>query len=144
MEISETTPDAYLESLDGEAGEVMRAVDDTIVAAMPERVRVLWEGTFWGGSEQTIIGYGDIVQSRPKGPDVEWFLVGLARQKATYSLYVNAAADGTYLGHAYAERLGAVKLGAANVSFKRLEDLDLDGLTAMLQEADRITPPDRR
>jgi hypothetical protein len=70
---------------------------------------------------------------------VEWFAVGLARQKRHYSLYVNAVEDGRYLGQAYAGRLGKVKLGAASVGFRRLEDVDLDGLRALLEHAGRLT-----
>ncbi len=143
MEIRDTHPDDYLASLeDGETRHTMQAVDAAIVAAMPGRNRVLWEGVFWGGTEQTIIGYGDIVQARPRGPDVEWFLVGLARQKNTYSLYVNAVEDGVYLGQRFAERLGKVKLGSASIGFRRLEDLDMEGLADMVARADEITPAD--
>ena len=110
--------------------------------ALPRRRRVLWQGVFWGGTDQSIIGYGDITQPRPRGDDVEWFLVGLARQKSNYSIYLNAVRDGAYLGQAYGDRLGTVKLGAASIGFTRLENLDLEVLAEMLREADELTPPD--
>ena len=120
----------------------MRALDAVIVGAMPRRSRVLWEGVFWGGTEQTIIGYRDIVQPRPKG-EVEWFLVGLAQQKNHVSLYVNAVEDGAYLGAKYADRLGrtksGVKFGSASIAVKRLDDIDLDVLAELCEHADRIT-----
>ena len=109
---------------------------------MPGRRRALFVGTFWGGTDQQIIGYGHIVQSRPKGEEVHWFLVGLARQKDHYSIYVNAVDEGKYLGQQYAGRLGKVKLGSASIGFKRLEDLDLDGLEELMQRAHEITDPD--
>ena len=95
MEIVETTPDEFLGSIEDDAiRDTMRAVDAAIVAALPRRRRVLWQGVFWGGTDQSIIGYGDITQPRPRGDDVEWFLVGLARQKSNYSIYLNAVRDG--------------------------------------------------
>lgn len=120
----------------------MTTLDQLIVNALPGRRRDLWEGVFWGGTDQHIIGYGHIRQPRPKGKHVDWFLVGLAKQKQTYSIYLNAVLDGRYLAHTYGDRLGKVKLGAANISFRKLADVDLDALRTLLEQADAITPPD--
>lgn len=139
MEKSDLDPDAYLASLPQDRRGTMTALDALIRDALPGRSRTVWTGTFWGGSEQTMIGYGQITQSRPRGPDVEWFAVGLALQKAYVSLYVNAADGGRYLAQTYAGRLGTVKVGSASVSFRRLEDVDVDALTEMLRRADELT-----
>ena len=104
---------------------------------MPGATRWLWVGTFWGGTDQSIIGYGDIVQPRPRGADVAWFAVGLARQQRHLRLYANAVDDRRYLGQVYADRLGKVRVGAASISFRRAEDLDVDGLRTMLEHAHR-------
>lgn len=138
MERSERPVDDFIASLDDDIRITMEQVDEAIVGAMPGRRRVLWEGVFWGGTEQAIIGYGDIVQPRSKGEEVEWFIVGLARQKKHYSLYVNAAEDGGYLLRKYEDRLGKVKTGSANVNFTRLENLDLDALAELCAHAHRI------
>ena len=143
MERVDTTPDQYLAEFPEAVRATMTELDAMIVTAMPGRSRALWTGTFWGGTDQHIIGYGDIVQPRPRGEDVEWFAVGLARQKAHFSLYVNAAADGKYLLADYADRLGKAKLGSASVAFQKLDDLDLNGLAALLRRADELTRPDR-
>lgn len=143
MDISEVSVDVHLASIDDPAvADTMRALDEVITAAMPNRGRTLYEGTFWGGTEQQIIGYGHIVQSRPRGEDVHWFLVGLARQKSHYSLYVNAVHEGRYLGQHYGGRLGKVKLGSASIGFKSLDDLNVEELGAMLRQADQVTDPD--
>jgi hypothetical protein len=78
MEIVKTDPTNYISSLDEPDRTVMLTVDRLIGDAMPNRRRALWQGVFWGGTEQAIIGYGDIRQPRPRGEDVEWFLVGLS------------------------------------------------------------------
>ncbi len=142
MRIVDTDADAYLASLPDEHRDTMIAVDRTIHRALPDRRRVLWQGVFWGGTHQSIIGYGRLDQTGASGNTVEWFLVGLARQKRNYSIYVNATADNAYLAHRYADRLGKVRLGAASIGFRRLEDLDLVALTELVTEANCLTPPD--
>ena len=142
MRIVDTTPDDYLASLTDEHRETLESVDRAIHRALPDRQRVLWQGVFWGGTQQSIIGYGHIEQTGSSGNTVEWFLVGLARQKRNYSIYVNATADNAYLAHRYADRLGKVKLGAASIGFRRLEDLDLAVLTELVTEANYLTSPD--
>ena len=142
MEKSDLDPDAYLASLPQDRRGTMTALDALIRDALPGRSRTVWTGTFWGGSEQTITGYGQITQSRPRGPDVEWFAVGLALQKAYVSLYVNAVDGGRYLTQTYAGRLGKAKVGSASVSIRRLEDVDVAALTEMLRRAGELTGPE--
>ncbi len=132
MRIVDAKPDTYLTSIE----------DDTIRAALPGRARDLWQGVFWGRTEQTIAGYGRISQPRPRDKAVDWFLVGLARQKRNYSLYINAAAEDQYLAHQYADRVGKVKLGAASITFTKLDNINLDTLTELLTHAHRATPAD--
>lgn len=135
MERSQIHPDDYLASLGAEIAATMKAADLLIREAMPGASRSLWTGVFWGGTEQTIIGYGDLRQPRPKGPDVDWFQVGLARQKRDYSVYVNAVEDGAYLVQSYADRLGRAKVGSANISFTSLAGVDHAVLTELLRRA---------
>ncbi len=52
MEIVDTDPSEYIASIEEADREVMRAVDRIVTKAMPNRRRVLWQGVFWGGSEQ--------------------------------------------------------------------------------------------
>ncbi len=115
-------------------------LDGIITAALPGAARVLWRGVLWGGTQQAIIGYGNIEQPRPKGGSVEWFLIGLARQKNHCSLYVSAAEDRTYLSQLYGPRLGKVKAGSASLTFQSADDLDLDVLDEMFRHAGRLMP----
>ncbi len=135
MEKTTTSVDDHLASLPEGVREDMVALDRLVSEAMAGLPRVMWEGTFWGGSDQKIIGYGDLVQKRPKGDDVEWFHVGLAAQKINISLYVNLTEEGEYLGARYGDRLGKVKLGAASIGFRRLESINVAVLEEMLTRA---------
>ena len=80
MEKTSRNVDEYLASLpEGVRGD-MQALDREITEVMQGQTRKLWEGMFWGGGEQSIIGYGDYYYERPR-KTVEWFMVGLALQK---------------------------------------------------------------
>ena len=130
----------FLATLDGPHADSLRALDLIIAEVFSGLTRDLWEGKFWGGTDQQIIGYGHIQQPRPRGPAVEWFVVGLARQKNHLSVYVNAAADGGYLVQQYKGRLGKVKVGSAAITFPSIDSLELDAFRALLQDAARLTP----
>lgn len=117
-------------------------LDEMIREALPGVERVLWRGTLWGGTDQTIVGYGTITQSRPRGASVDWFLVGLAEQQNHLSVYVNAAEDDAYLVQARAARLGKVKTGAAAINFRSVADLDSAEFRSLLERARELELPE--
>jgi hypothetical protein len=135
MERTDTDPDQFIDSLAPETGDDIRRLDRLISEVMADETRTLWEGVFWGGSNQTIIGYGDFSSTDSKGNSVDWFKVGLAAQKRHLSLYVNAADTDGYLVGRYADRLGKVKTGSASISFKSADDIDLGVLRELIQAA---------
>ena len=141
MERSKVSPDEHVASLPDGIREDVEALDREISKALASQERVLWEGVFWGGTAQRIIGYGALKYVGRSGAAGEWFLVGLARQKAYFSLYVNASDGDGYLLRRFTDRLGKVKAGSAIVNFKRLSDLDLDGLRDLLQAVKATTGP---
>ncbi len=140
MQRSETTPDEFLASLPDGVHDDMVAVDGALAPVFAGAERVLWEGPFWGGTQQHIIGYGSYHYRGRSGAEGEWFVVGLAAQKNYLSLYVNAADEGESLAQRYASRLGKVKAARANVQFKRASDLDLDVLREMATRARQLAP----
>ncbi len=110
MEKSATSPDEHIASLTAEVQADVVELDRLITEEMPGASRVLWEGRFWGGSDQKIIGYGDYTYQQSGKKTVEWFIVGLAVQRSHLSLYVNAADEDGYLVSRFADRLGKVKV----------------------------------
>ncbi|MGR0218302.1 hypothetical protein [Agromyces sp. ZXT2-6] len=140
MERTGRDVDAFLAELDGERAESMRELDRVISGEFAGLERALWEGEFWGGTRQAIIGYGAISQARPRGGSVEWFLVGLADQSKHLSVYVNAAEDGEYLVKRRAGELGRVKVGSAAITIPSLDRLDRDGFVALLRRARELEP----
>ena len=141
MDRSTITPDQHIGSLPDGVREDIALLDATISSVMAGEERVLWEGTFWGGTQQHIIGYGSYHYRGRSGAEGEWFIVGLAAQKNYLSLYVNAADAGQSLGKVYAPRLGKVKAGGANLQFKRVADLDLAVVREMVQRAKELVRP---
>lgn len=143
MERTDRDVDAFLAALDGDRAEAVRELDRVISAEFAGLERALWEGEFWGGTAQSIVGYGAITQPRPRGGSVEWFLVGLADQSKHLSVYVNAAEDGEYLVRRRAGELGRVKVGSAAITITSLDRLDRDGFVALLRRARELVPDAR-
>lgn len=134
MQKTKTDPSDYIGSLPDDIRQDMFALDKIISKIMNRESRVLWEGVFWGGSQQNIIGYGDYVYERPKG-NVEWFKIGLAVQKNYISLYINAVEDKQYVVERYGKAIGKVKVGKSSISFKNISDVDLDKLILLVQKS---------
>lgn len=132
--------DEFLAGLPEERLDIARAVHETITSAAPQLEPWLWRGKMWGGTDQTILGYGAYDYVNRSGDDQRWYVVGLANQKSYLSLYVHAVRDGRYLGRVYGDRLGKVELGSASISFRSLEDLDLDVVAEMVADA-AANPP---
>ncbi len=139
MERVETSPDEYIANQEPDIRKVLEELHTLIKTALPDQDYCMWEGVFWGGSEQQIIGYGNFSYQRSDKKQVEWFLVGLARQKNYFSVYVNAVEGKRYLAEIYDSRLGKVKTGKSSVSFRNLSDVNLDVLSEMIEHAGRLT-----
>lgn len=139
MERSNTTPDEFIASLPDEVRADIATLDQRISRVMKGEERVLWEGKFWGGSDQRIIGYGEFSQTGRSGKKVDWFVAGLAAQKNYITVFVTATEDGAYLVERFADRLGKVKVGRSTVSFKRLSDVSLEVLVELVSRARDLT-----
>lgn len=135
MQRTSTSPDDFIATLPDGVRDDIAVLDAQLTKVFTGHERVLWEGPMWGGTEQRIIGYGAYHYKGRSGAEGEWFVVGLAAQKAHLSLYVSGAEEGQSLAKRYATRLGKVKVGSANVTFKRLADLDLPVVLEMVERA---------
>lgn len=135
MRRTDTGVDNFLSRLEGRRGDDIRTLDAAIRERMPDAERHLYEGTFWGGSDQQIVGYGVMDYQNRSGEGVEWFMVGLAEQKNHISVYVNAVDDGRYLLRQYEGKLGKAKLGSASIAFSSIDDIDFDNLMKLVGRA---------
>ena len=135
MERSDRSVNEWLQSLTGVRADQVRALHAQITRAHPNVAFHLYVGKFWGGTDQTIVGYGVMNYTNRSGKEVNWFTVGVADQKNYISIYVNAVKDGKYLLSEYGDRLNASKVGSAVVSFKDLAEADEAALSDLINEA---------
>lgn len=85
-----------------------------------------------------MIGFGKIKYKTKSGCEGDWFVVGLASQKAHISVYACVAKDGQYLAEKHVKDLGKVNIGKSCIRFKNLEEVDLKGLKKLLKEAEKV------
>jgi hypothetical protein len=135
MERTDRSVDDVLAGLPDDVRNDMIALDGIISRVMDGSERELYEGTFWGGSEQEIIGYGRMSQRRSDNEIATWFRIGLAVQKRYLSVYVSAVENGQYIAETYGPSVGAARVGKSVISFSSLGDIDEDALIALLEKA---------
>jgi hypothetical protein len=140
MQRSTRSPDEFIASLPDDVRDDIATLDRAISDVMAGHERVLWEGKFWGGTDQHIVGYGSYAYKGRSGASGEWFVIGLAAQKNYITVYGAAPAADTVDGRAIRERLGKAKIGRSTVTFKRLSDVDLATLIELVGRARDVAP----
>jgi hypothetical protein len=135
MEKTDLTTNEYFISLAEKDRDTLKTISDIILSISPNISESVWKGVFWGGSEQTILGFGDINFTKSDKKEIEWFMIGISRKKNYYSLYVNAVKDNQYLLKSYLDKLGKTKIGSSSISFSKLENVNLNSLKDLFIEA---------
>lgn len=135
MEKTTDTIEQYMATLEPKHRDVMQNLIDLVYKVDSDIESTVWRGVFWGGSEQTILGFGEYDYETKSGVSGSWFLIGLSRQKSYYSLYVTAIKDGQNITKTYKDKLGKVKTGASSISFTKLENVDLKNLENLFSDA---------
>jgi hypothetical protein len=128
MKIEASTIDELIER-SGPHADALRALDQLIVSTAPELPRRLFSGP-----SITMIGYGELVWANMSSAGV-WPVIAVAPQKHQISMYVAAERDGVPLVQLYDERLGRTNNGSNCVRFRRFDDLDRSGMTALIEDA---------
>src|SRR5262245_48838498 len=129
MRVAAKNKTEYLAAAGDRAGD-LKTLDKIIRKAVPNL-----EPYFVATDTMTGLGYGKMQYRYASGREGQWPMIGLANQKNYMSLYVCVVRDGKYLPELYGKRLGKASCGKSCIRFKRLEDLDLDGVAALLREA---------
>lgn len=83
-------------------------------------------------------GYGSFKYKGYKKELLDWPVIALASQKNYISLYVCAIVDGKYLAESHKVELGKVSVGKSCIRFKKIEDLNLEGLKKVLKLAEKF------
>ncbi len=85
-----------------------------------------------------MLGYGSFKYKNYKKEIIDWPTVALANQKNYISLYIcSVDKDGNYIAEKNKAKLGKVSVGKSCIRFKKLEDLDLEGLKKVLKMAEQ-------
>lgn len=84
-----------------------------------------------------MLGYGSFKYQNSKKQTLDWPVVSLANQKNYISLYVCAVENGEYVAEKYKSELGKVSVGKSCIRFKKISDLNLDGLKKVLKLAEK-------
>lgn len=111
----------------GERESDMRHLDLVISQTVPHLKRELFTGM-----NITMIAYGIFHYKYASGREGDWPIIALAANKNYISLYVCCVMDGTYVAEIYKDKLGKVSIGKSCIRFKKLADLQLDGVKEML------------
>lgn len=121
--------ESYLAAVPEDRQKAMNFLHDFIQKTVPE-LEVFFA--------YNMLGYGKFKYTNYKKEEVDWPIVAMASQKNYMSIYVCALAHGAesmYIAEKYEKQLGKVNVGKSCIRFKKLEDLDLDVLKKVLEEA---------
>jgi hypothetical protein len=84
-----------------------------------------------------MLGYGNFKYRNSKKELVDWPTIGLASQKNYISLYICSTDKGEYIAEKHKDTLGKVSVGKSCIRFKKIEDLNLEALKAVIKLAEK-------
>ena len=87
------------------------------------------KATMWGDS---IVGFGSYHYKYTTGREGDWMLTGFSPRKQALTLYIMAGFD---LYENLLNRLGKFKTGKSCLYIKRLEDIDMNVLTELVEKS---------
>jgi hypothetical protein len=127
------TVDEFIAALPADRRDTITTVHKAIRKAVPKLAAAVMSGM----GPSPIIGYGKYRYRSASGKEGDWFLIGLASEKATYNLHICVGDKGGYLVERNAAKLGKVKTGRTCINFKKLEDLNLGAAMALVKQAEK-------
>lgn len=117
--VKPTTVKEYLAAVPAERAEMITFLHAFIQKAAPSlKPRFAYN----------MLGYGSFPYVNHKKETVEWPIIALANQKQYVSVYVCCAIDGKYVAETHKKELGKVSVGKSCIRFKKIEDVNLEGL----------------
>jgi hypothetical protein len=124
----------------------LQKLDRLMRVSAPGLKRYFHRGTPAGepGMRFKMIAYGKFQYLARPGKYFEWPAIGVALQKSYISVYVSLMKDGAPLIRSYAGKLGELRVGHNNFSFRTYEDLDIRLAGSLFAEADQIFHTDPR
>lgn len=125
--VKATTLEEYFDNLPPERREIMEAIQKLIQETAPSlKPNFIYN----------MPGYGSFKYKSYKKEIIDWPTISLASQKNYVSLYVCSVKDGEYIAEKHKNELGKVSVGKSCIRFKKLEDLNLEGLKKVIKLAE--------
>jgi hypothetical protein len=117
-------------------GELKR-LDKLILDSAPSLKRFFHKGTPTGeiGMRFKMIGYGQTLHRVKSGQSTTWPVIGVALQKNYISVYFAVNSGNLPVVDSYIGRLGELKCGQNNFSFRNFNDLDEESLSLLFAES---------
>jgi len=109
-------------------GDEQRRRDCTTIARIMKRVTKA-SPRMWG---PTIVGFGEYHYKYASGREGDWFITGFSPRKGDLTLYLMSGFDGY---EDLMRRLGRHKTGRSCLYVRKLDDIDLDVLTTLIERA---------
>lgn len=113
-----------------------RRKDSQVVAKIMQRVTGLTP-RMWGDS---IVGFGSKQLKYASGRELDWFLAGFSPRKGSLTLYLPG---GFEKYKALMRKLGKYKTGKSCLYVSKLEDIDIDVLTELIEREVRAGGAER-
>jgi hypothetical protein len=126
------SPDEYIAGLDEPRRGQIARLHELIRRVVPELEPHMQSG---------MIGYGTYHYKYASGREGDWFVVGLASNKRYISLYVSATEGNEYVAERYKSKLPKADIGKSCIRFKKLDDVDLDVVTEVIQQGAHALRP---
>ncbi len=124
----------FLAALPADRRDTVTTLHQAIRKAVPKLAPVIMSGM----GPSPLIGYGKYRYKSASGREGDWFLIGLAPGKSSYSLHICVGDKNGYLVERNAAKLGKVKTGRSCITFAKLADLKLDAAIGLVKQAEKI------
>lgn len=119
------TPEQYIAQLEEPRRTEIERLDTLIRKTVPKLERCICAG---------MLAYGPIHYRYASGREGDSARLSVASNAAAISLYAFGADERGWIAERYKDRFPKAKIGKSCVRFKRLDDLDLAALRALLRE----------
>ena len=123
------TPAEYIAAVDDKRRSDIAALDALIRKHAPKLEPVIMGG---------MLGYGPFHYRYASGREGDACKLAIASNASYISLYCFASDAKGYVAERYVGRLGGAKIGRSCVMFRKLENLDEEGLVALIKETAKM------
>jgi hypothetical protein len=120
------TPDEYISKLDEPRRTEVQKIHDFIRKVVPELDPFMISG---------MIGYGKYHYKSPSGREGDWAIIALSSRVNYISIYACAVEGDQYVAEKYKSKIPHADIGKSCIRYKKFENIDWDGLEAVLQAA---------